>query len=199
MKKQIVVIHGGDSFDTYEEYMENLRVEEINLEDFFRKGWKKNLAERLGDDFVVIAPRMPNEANAKYLEWKIWFDKIAPFIEDGVILIGHSLGGIFLAKYLSENTFPKKIRATMIVASPYTEISDRCMADFILPESLKQFEKQGGDIFLYYSEDDEVVPFKSLKGYEKDLPEADTCIFKDRGHFGQEEFPEIVAQIKKLK
>ncbi|MEK7607956.1 MAG: hypothetical protein AAB484_03525, partial [Patescibacteria group bacterium] len=66
MKKQVIIIHGGDVFDTYEQYIESLRRERVDLKDFFRKGWKKNLAERLGGDFVVIAPRMPNESNAKY-------------------------------------------------------------------------------------------------------------------------------------
>ncbi|MEK7607523.1 MAG: alpha/beta hydrolase, partial [Patescibacteria group bacterium] len=136
--------------------------------------------------------------NAKYIEWKIWFDKIVPFIENGVIFIGHSLGGIFLAKYLSENKFPKKIRATMLVTAPHSEKFEHSVADFVLPKKLKQFEKQGGEIFLYYSQDDQVVPFSNMKSYQKDLPKAHTQIFKDRGHFRQEEFPEIIEQIKKL-
>ncbi|HEY4500344.1 MAG TPA: hypothetical protein VJH25_00955, partial [Candidatus Paceibacterota bacterium] len=59
-------------------------------------------------------------------------------------------------------------------------------------------EKQGGEIFLYYSTDDTVVPFVNMKGYEKALPKAHTCVFKDRGHFSQEEFPKIVEDIKKM-
>ncbi|MDO8579532.1 MAG: alpha/beta hydrolase [bacterium] len=201
MKKQVVVIHGGDAFDTYEKYIENLRAEEIDFDDLFQKGWKKTLADRLGDGFQVIAPQMPNKANAKYLEWKIWFDKITPFVTDGVILVGHSLGGMFLARYLAENTFARKIRAVMIVASPHTKQLGESLADFVIPRDLSRFEKQSGDIFLYYSSDDPLVinAFEHMKSYQKSLPKAHIRTFTDRGHFSQEEFPEIVEDIKKLK
>lgn len=200
MKKQVIVMHGGEAFDTYEQYMENLLKEEIDYRDFFKKGWKKTLSLLLGENFEVLTPRMPNEANAKYAEWKIWFDKIVPFIMDGVILIGHSLGGMFLARYLAENRLPKKIKATMIVASPHTENMDRSLADFVIPKDLKLFEEQGGEIFLYYSNDDPLVSeaLKHLENYKKSLPKSHVRVFTDRGHFSGEEFPEILADIRKL-
>ena len=199
MKKQIILIHGGEVFNTYEDYIKNLRLEEIELKDLFRKGWKKTLALKLGADWEVIAPRMPCGENAKYLEWKIYFEKIVPFTRDGVILIGHSLGGIFLAKYLSENKFPKKIKAVLLIATPHTEKFEHSLADFILPNSLLKLEKQGGSIFLYYSSDDMVVPIQNMKSYERDLPTAKMCLFSNYGHFSVEKFPEIIKDIKKLK
>ena len=196
----MLIIHGGDAFDTYKEYLENLRRETLDFEDLFKKGWKNSLQDKLGDKFQVITPRMPNGNNAKYLEWKIWFEKIIPFIKNGVILIGHSLGGMFLAQYLAENKFPKKIKATIIVAAPHTDELNESLADFIIPKNLKLLEKQGGNIFLYYSSDDLVVPnaLKHLKVYQKALPKAIAKIFTDHGHFSIPEFPEIVNQIKKL-
>ncbi len=141
MKKQIVVIHGGDSFDTHEEYLSFLKSFEINdLSYFTGENWKTTLQERLGDNFDVILPRMPNPLNARYAEWKIWFDKLVPFLDDGVILVGHSLGGIFLAKYLSENKFPKTITATILISAPFDgEGDEESLVDFILPSSLELF------------------------------------------------------------
>ncbi len=54
---------------------------------------------------------MPNALNAKYLEWKILLGRLAPCFNKEAAFIGHSLGGIFLAGYLAENEFPKKILA----------------------------------------------------------------------------------------
>ena len=34
MKKQIVVIHGGDTFETYEQYLNFLKNYEINIEKY---------------------------------------------------------------------------------------------------------------------------------------------------------------------
>jgi len=198
MKKQVVVIHGGDTFETYDEYVAFLKSFLIESVDYFNRWrWKDSLQEKLGDDFEVIAPKMPNKWNAKYSEWKIWFDKLVPFLNDNVIFVGHSLGGIFLAKYLSENKFPKIIKATFLVAAPYDAVdSEYTLADFVLLNDLKLFQKQGGRIFLFQSKDDPVVPFADLEKYKKQLPTAECVVFEDRGHFGQEEFPELVEMIK---
>lgn len=199
MKKQVVVIHGGDNFNSYKEYIKFLKGYKIKFEKLKRLSWKENLRQDLGRGFEVILPSMPNKTNARYFEWKIWFRKIIPFLKKDVVLIGHSLGGIFLAKYLSENKFPKKIRATFLVAAPYDEKdADYLLLDFKLPESLARLSKQGGEIFIYQSEDDHVVPFADFYKYKKVLPNAHAAAFKDKGHFGQERFPELARAIKKL-
>ena len=199
MKKQIVVIDGGDAFNTYEEYLSFLRKKEFDFNRLNKRGWKETLSEKLGEGFEVIIPKMPNYANARYLEWKIWFEKLIPFLEDEVTLVGHSLGGIFLAKYLSENSFPKRVRAILLVAPPYdTEGTDDSLVDFTLLRAPSNLTEQSGKIFLYHSEDDPIVPFSNLRKYEKELPSAKVRILKDRGHFLQEEFPELVEDIKGL-
>lgn len=200
MKKQIVAVHGGDNFNTYEEYMAFLKSFEIDdLGYFTERGWKSNLQEKLGENFQVILPEMPNPLNARYLEWKIWFDKLVPLLDPEIILVGHSLGGIFLSKYLSENNIQKKVLGTFLVAAPYdTSDADYTLADFILPASLEKFSSQGGKIFLYHSKDDKQVPFVDLEKYKKQLPNATARVFADRGHFNQEDFPEIVSDIVSL-
>lgn len=197
--RQVVVIHGGDVYETYEKYLENLKNEKFDLEDLFYNGWKRNLQKELGAGYQVIALKMPNRDNARYLEWKIWFDKLLPHLKNGVIFIGHSLGGIFLAKYLSMNDSPIKAAATMIVAAPHSKAFNGYMADFVLPEGLGGFAERGGDIWLFYSKDDKVVTFNNLDFYRKDLPLAKAKIFTDRGHFSIESFPEIIKAIKQIQ
>src|SRR3954471_15685612 len=108
-KQQVIFIHGGETFDSYQEYLSFLDNLSLDISRLKAKKWKNTLQDKLGVDYSVILPQMPNDLNAKYAEWKIYFDKFLPYIKDNVILIGHSLGGIFLAKYLSENLFPKRI------------------------------------------------------------------------------------------
>jgi|SRR3989338_3536761 len=197
IKKQVVVIHGGDTFETYEKYIAFLKSYEIDSLDYFtHKGWKSGLQQKLGNDFQVIAPEMPNPTNAKYLEWEIWFEKLIPLLSPKVILVGHSMGGIFLAKYLSENDFPKKIAGAFLVSAPYENNNpEESYVDFILPASLEKFEGQSEKIYLYHSTDDDVVLFTELEKYKKKLPSATPRVFENRGHFNQEEFPELVQDI----
>lgn len=197
MKQQVFVIHGGNTAESYEEYLENLRAKEANLERLLSKDWKQFLQVRLGDRYVVYQPSMPNGSYAKYLEWKIWFEKFIPLMDDGVILVGHSLGGIFLAKFLAEEIVARKIRATFFVAAPFNQ-GEQPMADFILPGSFSKLEAQGGELFFYHSTDDVVVPFREVQEYQKRLPNAHVRTFQDRGHFIEEDFAEIVDEIKSL-
>lgn len=200
MKQQIVIIHGGDTFDTYNDYLFFLENREVDLDRLrLQKDWKDTLPGELGESFDVLSPRMPNGTNARYKEWKIWFERIIPFINKDVIFIGHSLGGIFLAKYFSENTFPVKIKATILVAAPFDdEDSGESLSDFKLQSSLKKFSEQGGVIYLIQSKDDTVVSFGELGKYKQALPNAETMIFDDREHFNQESFPEIIKLIKDI-
>ncbi len=199
MKKQIVVIHGGDNFDTYREYLAFLKSYKINFERMKSKGWKDNLEKRLGKGFEVILPNMPNKYNARYLEWKIWWEKIIPYLEPKVILVGHSLGGTFLAKYLSENKFPKEISALFLVAAPYDDKdADYSLADFKLKKDLSLLGKQAGKLFIWQSEDDDVAPFADFEKYKKALPGANFKAFRDKGHFTQNTFPELAREIKKI-
>ncbi len=198
MKHQIVVIHGGDNFETQEQYIAFLETFPIELDKFRKHKWNNRLGDDLGDGFDVLAPQMPNKWNAKYAEWKLWFDKITALLDDEVALIGHSLGGVFLARYLTEDTFPKRIRGTFLVAAPHHGSSDEPLLDFTPPRSLDAMAAQAGQIFLYHSTDDPVVPVVDLDAYRAALPQATGRLFNDRGHFGQSDFPELVADIKQL-
>ncbi len=196
MKQQILLIHGGNAFDTYEEYLTYLKNKELTLSTIRYVDWKKALGDVLGPEYEIIAPQMPNNQNAKYLEWEIWFNKVIPLLNDSVILVGHSMGGIFLAKYLSENTLSRKIRATFLVAAPYNTATKDSIADFILSEDLSKLSEQSEKIILYHSKDDPIVPFSNVLEYQKNLPTASIKVFDDKGHFNQTEFPEIVEDIR---
>lgn len=200
MKKQVVLIHGGDTWETYEQYLEYLKNREIDFEKHgLRKDdWQGNLGERLGDNYQVIRPEMPSKRNAKYLEWKIWFEKFFPFLNDEVILVGSSLGGTFLAKYLAENQFPKKIKAIFLVAACFDDLPEEPLLDFNLPGNLKKIADQSEKVILYHSKDDNVVPFPHLAKFQQALPKATVRIFEDRKHFNQEELPELIQDIKNL-
>ena len=197
--KQVVVIHGGDVFATYDEYLSSLRNFKIESIDFFKgkRDWKAGLQDELGEKYEVLAPRMPNPTNARYLEWKIWFEKMIPFLNENVILVGNSLGASFIAKYLSEENLPKKILGTFLIAGVYDTDINKPMIEFVVPKLPTLLEQQSGTVFLYHSKDDPFVNFTELAKFQKVLPHATARIFKDRGHFlGQETFPELIADIK---
>jgi uncharacterized protein len=197
-KTQIFIIHGGMTFKNKKDYLKFLETREISIEKKIR--WADDyLDKKLGKDFEIIRPRMPLQDDAKYSDWKIHFERFFPKLRNNIILIGSSLGGIFLAKYLSENKFPKKIFSTYLICSPFdnTLIGEDLVGGFNLRSDLSMLEKNSKNIHLFFSKDDDVVPISHAKKYENKLKKAKIIIFESKnGHFKISEFPEIIKMIK---
>ena len=195
--KQVVVIHGGDSFDSDQDFAAALENWPVTIESFLpHSDWKRNLESELGESYQVLQPQMPNKFDAHYRHWKIWFERMFPFLQDEVTLVGHSQGGLFLVKYLSENMFPKKIKGLFLVAPPHSETPG--VGDFKLSKPLNSIERVCENVHLYQSKDDLVVPYAAVEFYRKELPNVHAHIFEDRGHFNQETFPELLEEIRKI-
>ncbi len=202
MKKQVVFIGGGNSYSSYEAYIEALR--QAPLRDVLGKKkarWTDTLREDLGDDYILYMVSMPNTDNAVYEEWKIWFEKYFEYIEDKVVLVGWSLGGMFLAKYLSEGETPFSIDALFLMAAPCGWYDDGegndCGSFQFNPDQLSILEEKIKNIYLLHSKDDFVVPYEHALQYKKVVPEAELITFEDKTHFLVEELPELIDIIKK--
>ncbi len=189
--KQLIHVHGGEAFDTHEAYLAFLR--EHTIDDPMQPSepsWRDTYAETLGDEWYVIKVRMPSSLNAKYEEWALWFEKYLPYIHDGAVLVGHSLGANFLAKYLAEHTLPFSVGQLHLVAGCFGYV-----AGFALPDSLERVTQQCPSIVLYHSHDDTIVPIADLEKYRAALPSAEVVVLDNRGHFLSGAFPELIARI----
>lgn len=204
MNTQVVVIHGGQAYTTYDDFIQHLATKEVEYDTFFKRHeprWKELLPERLGDAYDVAKPTMPNYQNAKFDEWKLWFERIIPFLRDDVILVGHSLGAMFLAKYLSENIFPRSIEKLFLIAPALVRDGINGGEDggeFLPnPDMLINVTKQCERVHIFHSKDDEVVPYTHAEKYMQHMPDAELLTFEDSGHFITEDIPELVEYIRK--
>ena len=197
-KIQIFIIHGGMTFKNKKDYLHFLKTREISIEEKLR--WSDDfLKKSLGRNFEIIKPRMPLSDNAKYEEWKIHFERHFPQLKNNIILIGSSLGGIFLVKYLSENKFPKKILSAYMICPPFDNTfgGKDLAGGFNLKSNLSLIEKNSKNLYLMFSKDDDVVPISHADKYRKKLKNANIITYKSKnGHFKISKFPEIVKMIK---
>ena len=60
---------------------------------------------------------------------------------------------------------------------------------------ISNIEQQVEQIVLYHSKDDPSVPYASAERLSQMLLSAKLFTFEDRGHFGQDEFPELLENI----
>ncbi len=199
MKKQVFYIHGGEAYQTYDDFLSDLRQKPLRSPQGVTPPlWYQTLRDDLGDEYEVFTPQMPNKQNAQYQEWKIWFERHFAFLRDNVILLGWSLGGIFLAKYLSENELPFYVDKLILMAAPFytEELTDICCGDFVLdPESLALLPQKVGRIVLLHSKDDFVVPYEHALLYQRIFITASLLSFDDKNHFLLEKLPEVVRVI----
>lgn len=198
--QQVVYIHGGMTFPTYEAYVEYLRTKSLSLDRLrASRDWKDNLQDTLGPAFDIFAPRMPNGSNAVYVEWELWFSRILPLFAPGVILIGHSLGGVFLARYLAEHDAPIKIKALLLAAALYRDdVPEESLGEFVPPADLSRLTGQAGSIYVYHSTDDPVVPYEHGRAHAEALPEATFRTCEGLGHFNTPSFPILEDDVRAI-
>lgn len=190
---QVVYMHGGEAFDGFWEgaqsYWGNTLSKWFQLKKGSVKKWPDRLVQDLSDR-SVIKLSMPSKYNAKYVAWAKHFESAFSTFDKEVVLLGWSLGANFMAKYLSENSVPFNVKSVHLVAGCYGlgggfDLSD----DF--PNKLRKYV-----VHLYHSKDDFVVDFNDFEKYKADLPAAVTHVFKNRNHFLQPEFPELIESLK---
>lgn len=186
------------TFKNKKDYLDYLKTKKVLLKK--RISWTDNYLEKtLGRGFEIIKPRMPLQDNAKYNDWKIFFGRYLSYLKNNSILIGSSLGGIFLARYLSEHKLPKKVLSTYLISPPFDNsvIGEDLVGGFKLKSDLSLIEKNSKNLHLLFSRDDDAVPVSHAEKYRNKLKNAHIVIYKSKnGHFNISKFPEIIKMIK---
>lgn len=197
-KHQIFYIHGGMTFKTKKEYLHWLKHRDISVKSKLR--WSgEYLTKSLGKNFDIIRLRMPLSEDAYYSDWATHFSRYLPFMKKNVILIGESLGGVFFAKYLSENKLKHKALSVFLVCPPFDNTlgGEDLVNGFTLKSDLSLLEKNTKNLYLLFAKKDDVVPVTHAAKYAKKLKNAKIVVYKHiKGHFRVSEFPEIVKLIK---
>ena len=181
MKKQVLFIQGAGE-GAYEEDEKLV----------------KSLQDRLGSEYNVRYPKMPEEEDQGYEVWKAQISRELAAFADGVILVGHSLGSSMLLKYLSEEDVEKSIAGIFLIAAPYWGIGGWQVDEFALDEDRVSKLLKALPIFFYHSHDDTIVPFTHLVLHVEKFPQATIREFDGRGHQFNNDLSEVAADIKGL-
>jgi len=196
-KPQIIYIQGGDAFENKEDLYASLRSRSYDIYAPERATWKTTLFINFADTHFCYRPSMPNPWWANYEAWKIWFEKMVPQFNDGLILIGHSLGGGFLLRYLSENQLPVLVAQLHLVAPVVDAIACEDIGEFKIDlATWSGFATDIKAVHLWHSSDDTLVPIHHSERFQAVYPAATLHRFTNRGHFLQESFLELEAVIK---
>lgn len=141
-------------------------------------------------------PEMLNAYEPNYEIWRKTLENLRP--DENTILVGHSCGGGFIVRWLSENNI--KVDKVFLVA-PWIDLTkehiDPKFFDFKIDESLR--DKTNGITIIYSDNDYEDVgqTVNFLKGKIRNVKLIE---MKGMGHFvtedlGSNEFPALLREI----
>jgi predicted alpha/beta hydrolase family esterase len=156
------------------------------------------LIDVLGPGYRISHPNMPDPENPHYSDWKITLRQEFASRDDGLILIGHSLGASVLLKFLSEEKVHQRIAGLFLISAVYWGKEDWDVKEYVLKRNFTSKLPPIEKIFLYHSRDDEVVPVSHLRYYAEVLPNAISREFAHRGHLFGKGLPELAEDIKGL-
>jgi uncharacterized protein len=139
----------------------------------------------LGSDYNVRYPLMPDEDNAPYEQWKQQIETELAAMSGPVRLVGHSVGASILAKCLTEIEVDTPVAGIFLLSIPYWGGDGWQYEGYQKLELPKDFAAklpQDAPVFLYHTQDDEIVPFRHLALYVIILPKATVCEIASGGH-----------------
>lgn len=156
------------------------------------------LKEALRGDYVINYPRMPDENDPDYEPFKTKIEEELKMVDAKVVLVGHSLGGSVLLKFLSENHTGNEIVAILLIAPPFWGEGGWEYDGFKLKDDFASGLPANVPVFFYHSTDDEIVPFSHLGLYTKKMPGAKIRTISGRGHQLNNDLTEVVRDIRSL-
>jgi len=149
------------------------------------------------NDILAQALELPEPFEPVYDKWREIIEQVS--VDQETILIGHSCGGGFLVRWLSEN----KVRVGKVVlVAPFLDPDgDEVKSgffDFTIDEGL--VERTAGISILVCRQDDEEI-LKSVDQIHKALPCVRVVEIPEGRHFTyrdmkKHEFPELLDQLK---
>lgn len=140
---------------------------------------------------------MPLAYEPEYTLWKTEFERFD--VTPETILVGHSAGGGFLVRWLSEN---KNVSIEkLILVAPSIDPDNKSKSGFCDFEIDSDLSARVGRISVLISNDSEGIK-KSVSILKDAIPEIQIIELEGFGHFipehmGRKEFPELVEEILK--
>jgi predicted alpha/beta hydrolase family esterase len=168
--KQVIIIHGAP----YEDKFYSPEVPSPS-----NCNWIPWLQKQLAiKDVLSQALEMPKPYDPIYEQWVEVFQQMK--ISSKTTLIGHSCGGGFLLRYLSENkdVYPGKV----VLVAPWLDPIHELSTDFFkfdIDNNLSNRTK----LHIFVSDDDFEEVQSSLMLIKKEVPNAIYHEFTDKGHF----------------
>lgn len=188
--KNAIIVHGmpGRREDRI------AKVLGIKASKFHWLGWLGKQLRKNG--YEVWAPEMPKPYAP---DWDVWVREAErATIGPETLLVGHSCGGGFWLRYLSEH--PDLNVGKVVLVAPWIDVPKKIAPEFFDFELDKNLAKRTKGVTVIYSDNDMPAVKLSVDKIRSEVPGIKFTEFKGYGHFTlfqmkTSKFPELLQEL----
>ncbi|HSW37001.1 MAG TPA: alpha/beta hydrolase [Candidatus Saccharimonadales bacterium] len=147
-------------------------------------------------DILAQTPEMPRPYEPVYEQWKEMFERFSP--DQNTMGVGHSCGGGFLVRWLSENPQARLNKVALVAPSLGLDWDHKSFYDFEIDPNIAARTK---GITLFYSDDDREAIIQAAQILSQKIQGIKVLQLHGLGHFtyedmkGKTEFPELLQAL----
>jgi len=178
--RQVLFIQGGGA-DTHDSWDDKL---------------VESLRRSLGDRHEVRYPRMPDEDDPSAATWSPAIRQAVADLDDGAVVVGHSVGGTILIHVLAEPPSARRLAAVVLIAAPFVGDGGWPADEFELPIDLGARLPPGLAVHVVHGLEDETVPPSHADLYARAIPQARLHLLPGRDHQLGDDLAEVAELIR---
>lgn len=177
---QVLFVQGGGA-GTHDEW-DNLLV--------------ASLTTALGAGHEVRYPRMPQEDDPSYPRWSAAIRREMDTLDEGAVVVGHSVGGTVLVQTLVERPPAHRLASIVLIAAPFVGPGGWPGDDVELPADLGDRLPAGVPVHLFYGDRDATAPPTHARLYADAIPHAQVHLLPGRDHQLNGDLNEVAQVIR---
>jgi predicted alpha/beta hydrolase family esterase len=141
-----------------------------------------SLKRELGEGHEVRYPRMPDEDDPSFAKWAPAIRREVAELDDGAVVVAHSIGGAMLMGALAERKPEREPAAIILVSAPFVGEGGWPGDGFELPQDLGDRLPRGVQVQIYHGLDDDTAPPAHADLYARAIPQAKVHKLPGRDH-----------------
>ena len=157
-----------------------------------------SLRRELGDGYEVRYPRMPNEDDPSAATWGPAIVRELADLDDGSVVIGHSVGGTILIHSLAEHPPAADLAAVILVAAPFVGDGGWPADEFAVPADLGARLPADTEIHVFHGLADGDVPPTHADLYARAIPQAHVHRLPGRDHQLGNDLADVASVIRSV-
>ncbi|MEV7332033.1 alpha/beta hydrolase [Micromonospora sp. NPDC093244] len=181
-RRQVLFIQGGGA----------------GVHDDWDRALSESLRRELGDGYEVRYPRMPDEGNPTYATWSPAIRREVAALDDGSVVVGHSVGATILVHTLADRPPRRHLAAIVLLAAPFVGPGGWPSDEFEMPDDLGERLPSGVPVHVFHGLEDDTAPPAHADLYARAIPHARLHRLPGRDHQLGDDLAEVAAVLTLL-